>query len=273
MPPRQFTVRVWIALAIAVLITAAFVVSWIGIVVILMLFGSGLFAIFTRGIGNWISAHSALGPRISIAIVLLAMAAGLALAGWFLAPSALSKLQQISEQIPVLRAKIYQTQFGDLLLNFPGAESLLSGSGTLTTRTFQMISTGVVSPLFAGMAAIIGEYLAIQPALYKEGVVRLFPIPHRERAREILDYTIYNLRWWVVSKVIGTRPRLRRSFSSAGCPRRACGNRALTAAASAVRGRPDAILRAGVTGEFISAAKGFRELAVCREYWAPSIPF
>jgi predicted PurR-regulated permease PerM len=67
--------------------------------------------------------------------------------------------------------------------------------------------TGALSSVaaVAGGAFIIlfvGCYVAADPHLYVDGVVRLVPRAYRTRARALIQAVVRTLRWWLLAKVI-----------------------------------------------------------------------
>ena len=65
--------------------------------------------------------------------------------------------------------------------------------------------TSAVSGTFSAIAntvfvLVVALYLAVDPRLYVEGAVRLFPPARRDRTREILQAIGATLRWWLIGK-------------------------------------------------------------------------
>lgn len=65
--------------------------------------------------------------------------------------------------------------------------------------------------IFAGALGVTGNtlliffagiYLALQPELYKRGLVRLAPLSYRERTADLLDKIGSQLGWWIVGRFI-----------------------------------------------------------------------
>ncbi|MGH6611543.1 MAG: AI-2E family transporter, partial [Burkholderiaceae bacterium] len=57
---------------------------------------------------------------------------------------------------------------------------------------------GIVNVL---IIIFVGLYLAAEPRLYTNGLVRLVPIRHRPRAQEFLSALGHTLRWWLVGRL------------------------------------------------------------------------
>ncbi len=75
-------------------------------------------------------------------------------------------------------------------------------SGGLASRI-----AGIGGAVMSGLAdfflvVIAGIYIAASPRLYKQGLVKLFPIRHHERVESSLDASGQALRLWLVSQLI-----------------------------------------------------------------------
>ncbi|MCL5743181.1 MAG: hypothetical protein M1541_04510 [Acidobacteria bacterium] len=103
--------------------------------------------------------------------MLLAIGAAISFAAWLLVPNAMAQLQQLSNLLPELKRHLETSGFGGLLLHLPGAERFFSG-GANVMQTFTSMLTGrIASPLYAGLGALVGVFISIQPELYKGGPV------------------------------------------------------------------------------------------------------
>lgn len=83
----------------------------------------------------------------------------------------------------------------------PNANELVPDKADVLARV-----TGVFSTTFGAIAnffiiIFIGLYVAAEPRLYSDGLIRLVPLNRRQRAREVLDEVGSTLRWWLIGKV------------------------------------------------------------------------
>lgn len=67
--------------------------------------------------------------------------------------------------------------------------------------------TGAFSTTFSVVAnffifLFIGLYLAADPRLYRNDLIRLIPMNGRGRAREVIDAVGDTLRWWLIGKLV-----------------------------------------------------------------------
>jgi predicted PurR-regulated permease PerM len=66
-----------------------------------------------------------------------------------------------------------------------------------TLDNLSHLATALLTILF------IGIFGALDPDRYKAGMVRLFPLPMRDRADEVLREIGQTLRWWLIGRAIG----------------------------------------------------------------------
>jgi len=66
--------------------------------------------------------------------------------------------------------------------------------------------TGVFTTTFGVLSSVllvlfVAIFCAVDPALYRRGLIHLLPIDKRPRAREVLDEAGHSLRWWIVGQL------------------------------------------------------------------------
>jgi predicted PurR-regulated permease PerM len=207
-PPVSFTRKVLIATAIpvvAVLVlwflsrTAQIVLLFfVGVLLALVLrAGADLFARYLRLPGGW-----------SLAAFVLLIVAVFGLFGRLLAPTIAEQLDQLGERLPQAIERLEEQA-----RQFPLARRVLDQlPRTVETVQEQTDVVAGVQSLFSVTAAVltglavflaVGIYLAANPALYTEILVRLFPIHRRDRIREVLDRLAHVLRMWLLGRAVG----------------------------------------------------------------------
>jgi predicted PurR-regulated permease PerM len=202
-----FMQRTLSAVAIAAVLVLGLALLWAVADVFLLIFAGVLVAVFLRGLSQWLSSHTRLSERWSLALVVLALvaawAAGVALLGAQLVqqvtelaergPQMLEQFRQQLEQSPLGRRIVEQaTQSGQQGGDAGSAAAPLAG---MLATTFGAIADVLI-------VLVVGLYLAVKPDLYINGVLRLVPIAKRPRAMEVLETIGYTLRWLLVGQVI-----------------------------------------------------------------------
>ncbi len=158
-----------------------------------------------RGCADWLSRRTGIPSRPALAAVTaLVLLAFIGLAVWagprFVAEGT-QLWHQLSHSIDELRGKYGQTTWGHFLFDeLP--KSVQSAQSSLAKSAANIV-TSTVGTLGALIVVLVTAlYFAIEPGLYVDGVVRLFPVRYRPRAREILVETGHTLQWWLLGQGI-----------------------------------------------------------------------
>src|SRR6185503_3532423 len=135
-------------------------------------------------------------------VALLALAA---LAAWFFGERIGQQFDQIAARVPEawsrLRGWLEQHQLGRFLLeslsgSFAGGADKASGAlARFFTSTFGALADVVI-------ILVVGLYLAAEPALYRNGLVKLTPPSVRERVNTALDASSFALRRWLLGQAV-----------------------------------------------------------------------
>jgi len=194
----EYTRRVLVAVGIVVLAVALWKVAGLAVVA----FAGVVAAVLVRAIAEPLARFTGLGDRLAVAIVVLALAALVSFAFWLIGetlvaqvtqlwsalPGALSGMRRWAEQWPAGRALI------DSLGSLDGLESATRVAG------FAMTTVGAITNLV--VILFLGVYLAVDPHLYRRGVLHLVPAAARSRAAQALDSAGEGLRKWLLSQFV-----------------------------------------------------------------------
>lgn len=175
--------------------------------VLLLAFAGVLLAILLRSAALGIADRTGLSPGWAFAGVLMTTAVVIGCVAWFLAPEVISQGRQLIDQVP----RSWQS-LQDRLGGMVGGRVLDQVSDQVSSpsrRTVQdLISQafGIVSGTLGAIGSaivifFIGLYLAVDPATYRDGLVRLVPPPRRDRARDVLRKVGDTLLWWLIGKL------------------------------------------------------------------------
>lgn len=203
-----FAERVAIAVLIVILIGGTTYLLWQSINTVLLAFAGTLFGLFLSALGEWVRNRTGLRYGWALALVVLLLLLIFAGMGWFIANSLMSQFAALSQELPrsfdQLRKYLAQQPWGKQLLEQSplGAKPSSMQVGEMWTRATGLVS-GVAS-FVAGAIVIlfVGLFVAIEPGLYKSGILYLTPPTHHRRAAQTLDAIGYNLRWWLVGQSI-----------------------------------------------------------------------
>ena len=172
--------------------------------VLLLVFAGVLVAVFLRSGGGWIAARSGLPYHAGVAIFLAVLI--LALAGAFaaFAPAVMTQTNELFDQIPSaakgLRDWVESYAWGEALLQRATPRGLWSAGGSdaatmAVTSTFGALGNMVI-------ILFIGLYGALDPGVYRRGVLALLAPSLRPRGEEVLDRAAATLSDWLAAKLI-----------------------------------------------------------------------
>ena len=77
---------------------------------------------------------------------------------------------------------------------FPNPQQLFGEARSAFTLALGGIGEAII-------VVLIGGFVAADPAVYRQGLIELLPLPHRERAGLILDETAFFLRRWLIGQL------------------------------------------------------------------------
>ena len=198
--------RAGVVWAVGVLIILLVVGVCYAIDVLLLAFVGVLFAILLRSVSDFLSTHTGMGEKWSLAATVLLLMALFAVGVWLLIPSIAEQTDELRQTLPKsveqLEGQVKRYEWGRWMLNkAPEPAELIPRRRDLFSRI-----TGVVSGTLGTIGIVIvifftGLFFAIQPRLYTEGMVKLVTIRKRDRAREVIGQIGAELQWWLVAKL------------------------------------------------------------------------
>jgi predicted PurR-regulated permease PerM len=184
--------------------------------VLLLFFISVLYAIYLSAITEALQRRLA-APRAAglfIAVFLTAVGAGGVI--YLIVPPVIQQFQELIQAMPALMAS-WEVELLTATDRSPFLASLLGRLEEGETYTGAIVAQvgsyfrGVVPYLLSGFTFVIhllsilvmGMYMALRPALYREGFILLAPPVHRELVRDILYDLGRTLRAWIVGQLLG----------------------------------------------------------------------
>ncbi|HEX2866649.1 MAG TPA: AI-2E family transporter [Ignavibacteriales bacterium] len=202
---KSFIVKVLIVIVLFLL--SLFAVYLLGAAsgVLLLVFLGILLGAMLDGMAGLLRRYLKLPRKLAVIASVLILLMLVVATGWFIGPRLGEQMTELSRKIPEAAGKvqdmIINTSWGKALVNMaPSAKEAMPSApdiiGYLTgffSSTFTLISNIVI--MF-----FIGIYLAIDPGLYVDNLIMLFPASKRERARTVLHYCMRALKWWLVGR-------------------------------------------------------------------------
>jgi len=172
----------------------------------LLVFASVLLAVVLRGAADRVATalHIPVTPAL---IVVCAGGLGL-LAGafWWQGPRVAEEAEILRQDLPEAVAKL-RVRFEEVRGTRQISDSVpspaeLVGDDSFVQRAAKA-ATSTLSVLTAGaLWLFVGFLLALSPALYRDGALRLFPESKRERAGAVLSGLEDTLWWWSLGRLL-----------------------------------------------------------------------
>jgi predicted PurR-regulated permease PerM len=195
-----FTLRVLVVLALLAL--ALFL--WQIADVLLLAFGAALVAILLRAVADPIRHHTGLPNPVALAIAVGLVLAAIAGAAWLFGHEVGKQMDEIFRRVPrawdAVRQRLEQYELGVLLMQ--GLQDSSAGLGGIASRVPQgaaMLSTAVLHLLVIMFGGI---YFAVDPRIYRQGLLKLFPENARPRVGGMADASVKALRLWLRGQLI-----------------------------------------------------------------------
>jgi predicted PurR-regulated permease PerM len=171
----------------------------------LLFFAGALLALLLRSVATQLARHL----RISVVVAVWLSAAGLFLVGFlsisFLGSAIARQVAALDTTLPAaldtVAHQLRATSLGAWLTSvLPNLKVIIPDTVHLLTG-----ATGVLSGVLSAVAStfivlFIAGAGALEPALYANGFVQLFPAVYRPKIRELLAEVAHTLRIWLVAR-------------------------------------------------------------------------
>ena len=181
--------------------------------VLLLLFLGILISLYLGALTGWLERKAHAPERLAFTAAILITLAGLVLLVWILVPPVIIQTQQLVKVLPD-----YLTSWEDgieravaripALREFwpPGQHRILHAVYDQVTSSFQDVVPKVFGAVRAAISVfsvgVMGIYLAVHPALYREWLIALFPPIHRDLVRDVLGEVADSLRAFIVGQLM-----------------------------------------------------------------------
>jgi len=210
--PRQFKFApILTATVLTVLLLWLF--KTVAQVFVLLMLGI-LLSLYFGAVAGWIKRHTRAPDGVALAGAILGSVGVLVLLGWILIPPVISQTRQLVEQLPTFISS-WEAGIDKMADQFPALRSVVGNPGehkTLTAiygsfshelTTVPTKVLGIVDLAISIFAVIVmGIYLALHPALYREWLIALFPPIHRDLVRDVLGDLADTLRAYIVGQTM-----------------------------------------------------------------------
>lgn len=169
----------------------------------MLVFGAILFAATLRALADPLAARTRLSARAATALVLAALLLLIVGTMWSIGGPLSQQLHDLRQQLPkawtAVRGWLESLPFGQRLLEL--GDDLRAGE--LPWSNIASLASHAVQGLGAlVLILLMGLYLAFDVRSYRNGLVRLFPVPRREAVGDALDAAGEALSRWLLGQVV-----------------------------------------------------------------------
>lgn len=204
---ETFLRRTLTVLGLTALLVAAALLLWTATEIVLLAFAGVLLAVFLNTPARFLADKTAVPHGLALGLTVALLLAVLVAGSWIAGPRLVEQARQLGEQLPSSIEQVRNT-----VSTWPGGAWLverMSQGGGVGSSSVNIVSrvTGTAVLLWDGVAKLVfvlylGLFLATAPRKYRDGVVRLFPAPRRDRAKEAFNRMGRALQGWLLGQLV-----------------------------------------------------------------------
>ena len=172
---------------------------------VILLFAAILLACQLRAVGMALSRHTRLPYGLCLASTVIAIAVVVIGLTYWRGPAVVAEFREVATavraQVETLWARIGDVDWlhrAELRID----HYLKARGGSLAGDAAGLVTSTIGNAGSILLIVIAGIYLAAQPAIYMDGVVRLLPHRWRERGADLLAREARTLRYWFVGQLV-----------------------------------------------------------------------
>lgn len=182
---------------------------------LLLFFIAALISLYLGAVTDFLERRLRIPRLWGLLLAVVLTIAGMVGIGWLVVPPVLQQTQGLASALPDLVAG-WKAGLMELARRYPLLGQLLPSPDE--TAAYLDTFLGNVGGYFAGLfpylfsglnflihlvsVAVMAVYLTVRPALYREGIIVLFPPLHRDLVRSILADLGNTLRAWIVGQIL-----------------------------------------------------------------------
>ena len=190
--PNLRTAAIWLGLA------AALALLWIARQALLVVFAAYLLSLFLRLMTNVICKAAPLSREAGLFLSVVALGAVLLLCLWLFGSSMAAQVDDILKEAKqgISEVRALMKQNGMPLPSLSAGLSFVDGA----LPGFLTMSVGMAE--LAIVVAVMAIYLAVEPGVYRAGMVAMFPRLLRPKGAEALCLIGASLRLWLMGQIV-----------------------------------------------------------------------
>lgn len=195
--------------ALVTIVVVGLVLAWLARDMLLLIFAGILLAVFLDGLATGIAKYTPIPRGVALGLVLLTMAVLTVMMVLFLGNELAQQIDKfdrtLGEAVQQARSRLENYEWGRAILRgiAPGNASATAADSapTMLPHLAGFVSAGVGAVAAPLIVLVIGIYLAVDPRLYRRGLLALVPPARRTRAKEIMAETNVALWGWLLGRL------------------------------------------------------------------------
>ncbi len=181
--------------------------------VFLLLFLGIIISLYLGALADLLHRRARMKESVAFLMAILLTFGGLVLLFWVLVPPLIAQTQELVKVLPTYIGG-WEAALDRMVAKVPALKSVYTpGEHRLLLAVYQQVSGqfGDVVPKLLGLVEVLvslfsvvvmGLYLALHPALYREWLIALFPPIHRDLVRDVLTDCAGSLRAYIVGLLL-----------------------------------------------------------------------
>ena len=180
--------------------------------VFLLLFAGILISLYLGAVTDWIVEHLRVPRGLAFTLALLATLGGIVGLFWLLVPPVVEQTRQLIGVVPGMVGQ-WETRLQEMAARIPAMQGVVKpGEHPIASALYAQASHFFDNalPRVAGAVhifinifsvAVMAIYLTVNPAVYREWLIALFPPVHRDLVRDVLGDLGTQLKSWIVGQL------------------------------------------------------------------------
>jgi predicted PurR-regulated permease PerM len=198
----SYTVKVWRTTAIVCITLIIILILRVAFNILLMALAGALIAVYFHGLADMIMVRTRMSRKFALFISIAGTIVLLSCVTWFIGSKIQRQVAELSNTLPptikLVRNKISQMPVGEKIIGYASGDN--SQKLLDTASTFFSTSFGVLGNLY--IILFLGIFFTADPAVYKNGILFLFPAEKRPTGSNILKRIEIALKGWLKSIVV-----------------------------------------------------------------------
>jgi predicted PurR-regulated permease PerM len=170
---------------------------------IMLAFGAVIVATVLRALASILERHARVPSQVSVVVGMLLVALMIAMGAWLVGEPLAQQFENLRQGLPAALDALMQWlkshRIGVAALEY--IEQARSNDASPWAIRIAGVAGSTLGALGgAGLMLVMGFYLALNPTIYRNGIVKLMPLPFRERVGNTLDACGHALSRWLLGQ-------------------------------------------------------------------------